>query len=154
MVATLYLPDIVGVGLQWYLKLYLCNVIILVTSNCVLGQYKFGSKYVSQIKSLALWINIVCIMSVYVLLCICVSQYLFDVIELGNIRFSLGGVPCGAFYTTHIWVYEIQECLFLYSVYWFMAFTIKIPLTVNICLYFYQHWSWSIPLFRGSGSAP
>ena len=50
---------------------------------------------------------------------------------------TLGGVPCGAFYTTQIWVYEIQECLFLYSVYWFMAFTIKMPLSVNICLCFY-----------------
>ena len=50
---------------------------------------------------------------------------------------NLGGVPCGACYTTQIWVYEIQECLFRYSVYWFMAFTIKCA-SVNICLYFYH----------------
>jgi len=51
-----------------------------------------------------------------------------------------------AFYTTQIWVYEIQECLFLYSVYWFMAFTIKMPLTVSICLYFYHPYEFNLGL--------
>ena len=63
----------------------------------------------------------------------------------------LGGVPCGAFYTTQIWVYGIQECLFLYSVYWFMAFTIKMPLSVNICLCFYlTHTSSSLVMVHPS----
>ena len=51
-------------------------------------------------------------------------------------RLVLNGVERYIYYTIQLWVYEIQECLFLYSVYWFMAFTIKMPLSVNICLCF------------------
>ena len=52
-----------------------------------------------------------------------------------------------------------RYCLFLYSGYWFMAFTIKMPLTVNICLCFYlTHTSSSLVMVHPShcfgGPAP